>query len=192
MYVGIQLVGRVSESSAVTSSGRKMPIAVTGARGDVFSLPVAVSFGSTNGSAAHVAVDFNLAESIASAIVTGTAGEPQASTLVLTPMVIANQNAGNVSGTLFAQNHRVVSNATIVLINDNGSFMNTTVSAADGSFNLHAIPYGTYRMLIFNAYVNAALSVFEAAGYDGAWGSAYYGPVVTVSSPSTNVGGIRD
>jgi hypothetical protein len=191
MYVGIQLVGSVSGSFAETSGGRRMPIAVTGANGDVFSLPIAVSFGSTNGSPSHVAVDFNLAESIASSIITA-GSTPQSTTLVLKPMVIANQSAGNVSGVLRSSRGRAVTNATVVIIDSNGNFMNTTVSAADGSFNLHALPYGTYRILIFNAYVNAALSVFEASGYDGAYGSAYYGPTVTVSSADTAIGDIWD
>jgi hypothetical protein len=190
MYVGIRLVGSVSKSSAVASKGGKMPIAVKGADGDVFSLPVAVSFGSMDGSPASVAVDFNLAESITYAVVNGLGGDPK--TLVLKPMVIANRNAGNVSGVATASHGRVVSNATIVLVDSQGKVVNTTVTANDGTFNLHAIPYGTYQVEIFNAYMNAAGSLFTATGYDGVWGSAYYGPVVTVSSANTNIGGIRD
>ncbi len=187
-YAGLQLVGSVSKSSAVTSGGQHLGVVVFGSVGDTFTLPVGTKFGSTDGSSQSIAVDFNVAESVAfNAIGTGLT-----QTLQLKPVLVANVTSGNVSGTAVNWRNQPVSNATIMLVDQNWNVVNTTLTASDGTFNLHAIPNGTYQSFVFNAYENAAGSVFIASNYDGWWGSAYYGPQVTVSSKDTSLGSVRD
>jgi hypothetical protein len=187
-YAGIQLVGSIGKSSAVTSAGTTMSISVAGATGDTFTLPIGVAFGSSDGTAASVAVDFNLAESL----VLSTVGSAGGTTLQLAPVAVANPDAGNVAGVALDAANQPAANATIAAVDSNGNVVNTTLTAADGSFNLHALPLGAYRLEIFNAYRNAAGSVFTASNFDGPYGASYFGPDVAVTSGTTNVGTVRD
>ncbi len=191
-YVGIKLVGSVAASSAKTSAGRTIGLVVNGTSGDTFTLPVGISFATTGNGDASLAIDFNLAESIAFNIVSAAQNFASGEKLQLTPLVIAAKNAGNVQGRLVNASHHAVQNATVVLVDRNGHVANSTISAADGSFNLNAISFGTYRIEIYNAYRNAAGVLFVASGNDGRWGSAYAGPTFSVDNDKNEVGEVRD
>jgi hypothetical protein len=146
--------------------------------------------------AVHVAVDFNLAESISANLLTGVAGVVGGNVLQLAPLLIANVNAGSVAGTVVNEHGQPVTQATIVLTTPSGVPINSTVTAADGTFNLHAIPYGqygtSYSITVYNAYFNAAGTEFFASNYDGWWASSFKGPGLYLESAQTSVGTIED
>jgi hypothetical protein len=189
-YAGLRLLGIVSQSSAVTTGGTTMPVTVAGASGDDFTLSVGATFGSAAaGSSASVSLDFNLAESMAYTFTNGSGTQQQ---LVLKPLLIAQPAAGVLQGIAVNASGSGVSEAIVALIDGNGNVVNTTISAADGSFTVHALRYGTYQIEIYNAYRNAAGSLFKATNADGAPGAQYYGPTVTIAAPVTNVGSVQD
>jgi hypothetical protein len=195
-YAGIQLVGVTAKCSATNTAGKTVPVTFRNTVGTTFTLPVGVSFASTTGGAVHVALDFNLAESISANLLTGVTGVAGGQVLQLAPLLIANVNAGSVAGTVVNAHGQPVSQATIVLTTPSGVPVNSTVTAADGTFNLHAIPYAqygtSYSITIYNAYFNAAGTEFFALNYDGWWASSYKGPGLFVQSAQTSVGTIED
>jgi hypothetical protein len=195
-YAGIQLVGVVAKCSATTTAGKTIPVSFRNTVGTTFTLPVGVSFASTTGAAVHVAVDFNLAESISANLLTGVAGVAGGDVLQLAPLLIANVNAGSVAGTVVNEHGQPVTQATIVITTPSGVPINSTLTASDGTFNLHAIPYGqygtSYSITVYNAYFNAAGTEFFAANYDGWWASSFKGPGLYLESAQTSVGTIED
>lgn len=134
----------------------------------------AFTLGSDGGS---IMADFNLAESLSAA--------PGA--IMMRPTFSVANNPSAITGTVVNAQGQPVQNATVVAIGSSGAAVNSDTTAADGTFNVHALPADTYQLVIYNNYTNAAGNRIHAAGNDpqppGV--QSINGPSVSVSAGST-------
>ncbi|MDB5041984.1 MAG: hypothetical protein JWN27_2710 [Candidatus Eremiobacteraeota bacterium] len=114
------------------------PIAVAGAAGESISLDV----------------DFNVLESIS--LRGGLA-------YVKPKLVVAGKSA-RMRGRVVNDAGAPVSQATIIAYDQNGTVVNTTITEADGSFTIHALRAGAYRILVANSYVTDSGDTISAEG----------------------------
>jgi hypothetical protein len=96
-----------------------------------------------------VDVDFNAYE---------TLGNVAGNAIVARPtMFLAAKDAeGDIEGSVTNASNRGVAGATVVAVDKRGNIANTVWTGNDGKFELHTLAAGTYRLLVYNTYQNAA------------------------------------
>ncbi|MFN2460817.1 MAG: carboxypeptidase regulatory-like domain-containing protein [Candidatus Velthaea sp.] len=131
--------------------------AFTPGAGGIQSINFAMPFDGSSGSA-ELYMDFSAVDSIA--IRDGVAqvaprlhGAPR-------------RQSGVITGTIVNHAGSAVVNATIQAVRDDGTVAATTVSAADGTFELHGIRAGTFQITVYNVYVTAAGQTISAQNAD--------------------------
>lgn len=152
-YDGVRMMIDPTQSSVV-SNGQTYPMtfgtfdtqthAFTPSSDAIASVDVAMPFDGSAGSV-QLLIDFDAVDSIA--LVNGIAqvGPALIGTNAAHSAVIAGSVVNNAGGP--------VSSATVQAVRPDGSVAATTVSANDGSFELHAIRAGSYQVVISNSFV---------------------------------------
>lgn len=142
------------------------------------SIPLATQLAS--GGSASLQLDFNALESLAIA----------GNVMNVRPAVfgVSAYSAGAVSGSVVNQSGAPVQNAVVAAIAANGSVANTAATDANGNYNIHALNAGTYALVIYNAYTNAAGESINATGQSST-ASTVSGPTVTVTAGTTSLAG---
>lgn len=198
-YTQLRYVIDMPSTQAVFADGTSLPVKFTGAfskssygvgsntttvadpaianAADV-TVDAALSFQS---STAAIAGDFNLTESLAS---TG-------SYILVRPTIAAATNGGQITGTVSNAYGSGVQNATVVAVDSNGSAVNSATTDASGAFNIHALPAGTYRLVIYNDYTNAAGNKIYSSGSTSE-AQGFYGPSATVTAGNASSAGTID
>jgi len=167
-YDGLQIVIDPSQSSVV-SNGQTYPMtfgtfnpqtfAFQPSAAGIQSINFSVPFNGSQGNV-HLLMDFNGVDSIA--LVNGVAQVSPA-------LIGANAaNSAVIGGSVVNNAGAPVVNATIQALNADGSVAATTVSANDGSFELHAINAGNYQVVVSNSFVPVSGQTVSAIGADGA------------------------
>lgn len=137
------------------------------------SLDAAVALSGASGADLDVSVDFNVFDSVA--IRGGRA--------YVRPKLVAAENAAQVNGRVVDSHGVPVDDATIVASDASGRVINTTLTAADGSFTLHALSAGSYRIVVRNSYLTDSGDAVVASGATARLG----GPSVDVVLPPSGV-----
>jgi Carboxypeptidase regulatory-like domain len=139
-----------------------------------------------------VDMDFNAYESL---------GEIHGDSVLTRPtMFLSGQdNDVRIKGAIVNAFGDGVSGATVVAVDSNGNVANTVWTGKDGKFVLHTLNPGTYHLLVFNVYENAAGTMHSADNNTASFGSGANsnapldGGTVTVSPGKTyNCGNITD
>lgn len=118
--------------------------------------------------------DFNLGESL---VASGSA-------IIMRPTLSAANVPAKITGTIVNAYGMPVQDATVVAVGSSGLAVNSDVTDSNGNFNIHALPAGTYQLLVYNEYENAAGGLIFASGETFS-GQGFYGPAVTASTGST-------
>jgi hypothetical protein len=125
-------------------------------------------------------VDFNALHSV---IVTG-GPSPK---FMLRPVLVATAQAtsGSIAGTVKNQAGTPVSGAEVDA-QQGGVTVNSTVTAADGTFTINALPVGSYTLVVKNSYTTLGGTANVAIGYDASAGATLsVAGTVTVSAGQT-------
>ena len=133
---------------------------------------------------ANLRLDFNAFESLALAS-DGTVFTRPA--MALAPVDLA----GEVKGRVQTQAGYPVEDATIVLLNADGSVANTGSTNAKGAFHIDTLTAGAYKLMIYNTYTNAAGAQFHASSASTVnSASIVTGPTVNVHASRVTATGI--
>lgn len=164
-----------SSSSSSSGAGASTSTTADSTPGAVdITLPVSVA--TTAGGSDSVQIDFNVLESIAVINNNGVKVRPVA-------FGAQGSGAGQLNGTVLNQSGSPVQNAVIAAVASDGSIGNTGATDSNGNFNIHALKAGTYKLVIYNAYTNAAGQKITAAGQTST-ATSINGPSVTVTAGS--------
>lgn len=178
--------GRWGWSSSRRSAPRGTASAVRGTEDTaggpptLYALAAAVSITAASGNTTDVAVDFNVLESVS--IKNGVA--------YVTANLAAATQPSSVSGVVVNQAGSPVAGATVLATDTNGNVDNTTVTASDGSFTLHALAGGVYTISVDNSYTSASGNTITAIGNDA--GAAPSVPIDLAPSDQLNIGTLID
>ena len=132
-----------------------------------------------------VIADFNALESIA---------QQSDGTLVARPtqFAVPTVKAGEISGTIVNASGAPVIGATVAALHRDGSVANTVDTDTDGTFTLHTIAAGHYRLIVLNHYTTASGQQLSASGESSAQ-RFVTGPRVRVrAGQTTAIGTIQD
>jgi Carboxypeptidase regulatory-like domain/Domain of unknown function (DUF4382) len=105
---------------------------------------------------ANVALDFNVLHSVSFS----------GNTIYVQPNVVAASAPAEIDGTVHNAAGKPVTNAVVLAVDALGHVANSTVTANDGKYTLHAIPAGFYTIQVKNSYVTAQGNTITAAGAD--------------------------
>ena len=138
-----------------------------------------------------VDMDFNAYESL---------GDVQGNTVLTRPTMFlsAQDSDGRIHGKIVNAFNDAVIGATVVAVDANGNVANTVWTGKDGSFSLHTIGAGTYHVLAFNVYENAAGTMHSAQNNTASLGNGANsnapvdGGTVTVGHNDLDCGTITD
>ena len=189
-YTALRLVVQASASSLYAWNA-KYPVTYgyydrshtfTASSGDISTVDFPVKLDTTSG-APIVLADFNTVESVK--VRGGQA-------LFGSRIAAAPYNSSSViTGTVVNKAGAPVGAAIIAAIDSNGNVANTTMADDDGAFEIHAITGGTYQIMIYNDYTNAAGDELTSNLADSS--ADITGPRITVPSGfSVNIGKITD
>ena len=112
--------------------------------------------GATNNGNTHLALDFNVLQSVSF----------QNGAIYITPVTSAAEKPGQLKGKVLNRKGKGVGNATVIIANPDGVIVNVTTTHADGSYQLNAIPPGTYNLTVQNSYISKAGTSVAAKGFD--------------------------
>jgi hypothetical protein len=132
------------------------------------------------GSAPHVTLDFNVLRSVKYAN----------GAIYVQPSVSAANAAAQVKGRVTNAAGKNVANAAVLALDALGNVVNDTVTASDGTFQLHAIPPGIYTIQVRNSYVTPLGEAITASGNDA--GAAPAIPAVLGPNDNVNLNDITD
>ena len=82
------------------------------------------------------------------------------------PSVTGANAAGQVKGQVKNNAGKPVSSASVLAMDLTGHVINVTATDADGNFTLHALPPGTYTIVVKNSFVTASGETVTASGND--------------------------
>ena len=162
-YDAIRLVVDPTRSNVVLG-GRTYPMIFAenrphSDRSAVVEIDANVALDGAPGELVHVAVDFNVLESVA--IRGGYA--------YVRPKLVAADRPADLAGTVRNKDGRAVTEATVVAL-ENGAVVNTTLTGSDGTFRLHALHAGHYTIEVRNKYVTESGERVVATGATSAVG----------------------
>ncbi len=160
----------MSSSGAGNSTSASNDATIANAVDVTFNAPFSVASGGT----LALSADFNVLESIA---------KISSSSITVRPVAFGGNAAGQITGTIVNQSGAPVQNAVVAAIASDGSVGNTGGTDQNGAFNLHALKGGTYQLVIYNAYTNAAGQSITASGQSNS-STSFTGPTVTVTPGS--------
>jgi hypothetical protein len=168
-----------SASSNVTIGKMTIPVIWGTPRNPTSAPVVAVDFPCTfaltglPGPPPQISMDFNVLHSVKFAN----------GTIYIQPSVSAAGAAAQVAGTVQNQAGKPVSSAAVLAVDALGHVVNSTVTASNGSYTIHALPAGIYSIQVKNSYVTAVGDTITAVGADaGAAPSA-----TAILAPNDNV-----
>ncbi len=123
-----------------------------------FSVPFTLAANGHNGMGNHpkISLDFNVLESVKFAD----------GRIYVQPSVIAAGGSAQAQGKVCNAAGKPVTNATVLALDTTGHVKNTTVTATDGSFTIHALAPGQYTFVVKNSYVSASGQKVTASGND--------------------------
>ncbi|HTW83204.1 MAG TPA: DUF4382 domain-containing protein [Candidatus Sulfotelmatobacter sp.] len=153
---------------------------VVGGGGGFMALVAPVSFSASSGGSVSLAVDFNVLESVT--VANGVA--------IVTANLAAADQPSAVNGVVQNQAGQPVVNATIIATDSNGNVDNTTTTASDGSFTLHALNSGAYTISVVNSYTSASGNTVTASGNDPNASPSV--PIDLAPSDQLNIGTLID
>ncbi|GAC1573680.1 MAG: hypothetical protein NVS3B7_05210 [Candidatus Elarobacter sp.] len=173
-----------THASNVTIDGRVYPM-IFRARGhrrveSVLSFDARVAIVGGAGDTLPVTLDFNVLESIS---IRGGFAYVQ-------PHLRVAHRAAQVNGVVVNADGMPVSDATVVAYDRDGNVANTTLTEEDGSFTLHALAAGHYRIAVRNAYVSEAGESVVSSGASSDAGPSI--DVVVAPLERLDVGTLRD
>jgi hypothetical protein len=178
--------------SSVVSNGQTYPMtfgtfdpnshAFVPSSAAIGSFDVAMPFDGSAGNV-HLLMDFDAIDSVA--LVNGVAQ--------VGPALIGTNGSQSavIGGSIVNNAGAPVSNATVQAINPDGSVAATTVSANDGSFELHAIRSGSYQVMISNTYMPRNGHVVTSSNADGT-GALPAIPVTIPAGYRADLGQVQD
>jgi hypothetical protein len=140
----------------------------------VESVTIPLALSGTDGQNITASIDFNVFRS----------ASYRNGVVYLTPRVPGGIGQPVIQGTVVNAAGAPVASATIVATDTNGNVANVTVTAADGTFQIHGLNAGGYTVSVANSYTTEAGDTVTATGNDaGAAPSTFQvvGPNSTVS-----------
>jgi hypothetical protein len=164
-YTGVRLLIDTSKSALVLggwsipvvwgSPGHASPAAVVAVD---FNVPFAVGqpSGSSGNGGAKLTLDFNVMQSV----------KFSNGAIYVQPSVAAANAAAQAEGRVRNAAGNPVYDATVLALDPKGKVVNSTATASDGTFVLHALPPGPYTIVVKNNYTTAAGVVVTASGND--------------------------
>ncbi len=201
-YQQLRLVVDLKSSTGVFSNGTSMPLdfqtndltlSSVGAGSNtstasidsntvaiVLNQPFSIPQNGTNA----VRVDFNAFESL---------NLNSSGTLIAQPalFVAPIDDCGSISGLIHDANGNPVQNAVVVAYAADGSIGNTSSTDAGGNFSIHTLNAGSYSLVVYNTYVNAAGLSFTSTSPSQQ--KSVQGPQAVVSGgQDTSVGTLQD
>jgi hypothetical protein len=178
MPVSFKTTSSQSSAHAANQTNTTTDATIAGAVDVTINTPFTVASGSTS----SLAADFNVLESLTA----------NANTVFIRPSMMVANGAGQINGSVVNQSGAPVQNAIVAAVGAGGAVANTDATDANGNFNLHAIQSGTYQLVIYNTYVNAAGQSISASGQSST-AASINGPTVTVTAgSSTSTGTLND
>jgi hypothetical protein len=145
--------------SSVYAGHQVYPVEVgtgAGSFGPLVGINVPFVISGTAGSVVNVTADFNVFESVSL----------QNNVAVIAPQLVVATGAGEIDGTVQNNYGGSVSNAAVVALDQYGNIINSTISANDGTFRLHALGVGTVTLQVWNQYYTGSGWYYTANNYD--------------------------
>jgi hypothetical protein len=180
----LPLTFKVNQGSASSAGAAKKTTTTADATPGWVDVTIPVNESLASGAADTMQIDFNALESLSASN----------NALTVRPSVFAASasSSGAVNGTVLNQSGSPVVNAVVTAIASDGTVANTGATDANGNFNLHALPAGTYTLQVYNSYENASGGQDTSSGASSS-ANVITGPTVTVTAGSTqNAGTIAD
>jgi hypothetical protein len=170
-----------SASSNVKVGNMTIPI-VWGTPGHPVVAPsVAVDFPCTFvvtgllGPPPNISMDFNVLHSVK--FVNGV--------IYVQPSVTAASNAAQISGKVQNRAGKPVATAAVLVVDALGHVVNSTATASDGTYTIHALPAGAFSVQVKNSYVTAVGDTITAVGADA--GAAPSASVILTPNQNANL-----
>ncbi len=180
-YDTLRLIVSPSASS-VTLNGNQYPMAFPATANGVANVDLPASINGVT-LMTNMVMDFNVMESVN--VVNGVA--------TVSPwgrVEVASQSSA-MSGTVVNNAGTPVSGAVVIAQSSDGSVNATTQTAADGTFQIHAIPTGTYAISIANTYTTHVGSTLAATNADST-GTISIGSQGVPASSLVTLGNLTD
>jgi hypothetical protein len=157
-YDAIRLLVSTAGSKVVID-GRVYPIVFTkhgraGRQPAIVALDAPIAVAGAAGESISLAVDFNVLESISL----------RGGVAYVKPKLVVARTPARIRGRVVNGAGAPVSEATIVAYDGNGTVVNTTITEADGSFTIHALRAGAYRISVENTHVTNGGDTISAEG----------------------------
>ncbi|HKU68075.1 MAG TPA: DUF4382 domain-containing protein [Candidatus Baltobacteraceae bacterium] len=201
-YSQYRLVLNAASTQIVFSDGTSLPVSFKTNSGSQSSANAANQTNATNDPTIPGAIDVTVN---APFTVDASAGASVAADFNVLESLTVNNNNVFVRPSMFVANHEgqlrgqvlntggsAVQNAVVVATASSGVVSNSAATDANGNFNLHALPAGTYQLTIFNAYTTAAGQNVSASG-QSATAASVNGPTITVTAGgSVSIGILND
>jgi hypothetical protein len=121
----------------------------------------------------HITLDFNVLRSVKFAN----------GAIYVQPAVVAANGSARVQGHVKNAAGKPVANATVLAVDPLGHVVNNTLTATDGSFQLHALAAGIYTIRVQNAWTTPFGDTITASGADANAAPA----IPAVLGPSDNL-----
>ena len=179
-------IGYTDASGVAHTATLSVPSATAGGFGSATStdsgdgqgtagVKVNVSLAAAAGSSYGFLLDFNAAQSIVSAN----------GNYLMKPVIVATSvaTAGSIAGAVKNAAGLPVAMAEVDAV-QNGTTINSSVTAADGTFTINAVPAGSYTLVVKNTYATQAGAQVTATGFD-----ANLGATVTIATAVTVTAG---
>ena len=200
-YEGATFILDVASSQAVFTDGSSLPLgylinaypqSTSGADQNMSTQAIGygtvavssyVPFTIPSGGTQSVRADFNAFESL----------RMRNGNLIANPVIFTAPVAGSgqINGTVTNRWGNPVSGAVVVAY-QNGTAANTAYTGADGSFQLTTLSTGSYQLVVYNQYTNAAGRYYASSGATNS-ASAVGGPTVSLGAGQTaNAGSLSD
>lgn len=110
--------------------------------------------------------------------------------IYLQPSVSAASSAAQVMGNVHNRAGKPVVNASIIVVDAFGRVVNNTVTDANGTFTLRALPAGSYTLRVQNSYVTPLGDTITASNADKNGASSI--PLVLAPNANVSLNSIRD
>jgi hypothetical protein len=181
-YDTVQLVVDPTQSSVV-QNGVTYPVqfgSLSSGSGSYVGIDAPAVFSGIADTSISVTVDFNVLESVA---INGGLAQ-------IDPQLVTSTDAADVSGTVKNGSGQPVTGAAVLALDPNGNVLNSAVTAADGTFDIHALGAGSATITVANSYVSASGTAVQATGMDGAAPASV--PLAITAGAHINIGTLTD